>query len=313
MFRASIFAASLGGGWLSGALFSSSSSSSSSSSTAACSSFFTTSSDRHSGEGDAGGGMDDQSCPVDFDTIRTGRVWGQKWCNNWDGKAKNGASSAVKAQYILVRHGQYQNESNARAGDSERTLTPLGVRQAKETGAYLARAVLSGKSELFVNDHFDAVYSSDMTRAIQTCEHITDAILHGTGEDDGSPRQADIKQRWVVAPELAERFPCDPQPAYPKHARRECHDVVEGAFKKHIRRPAPGSDRPQLTLIVCHANVIRYFVCRALQLPPEAWLRISHGHLGLTTLTVRGNGNVSIGMLGSTTHLPAELQTLHNK
>ena len=36
-------------------------------------------------------------------------------------------------------------------------------------------------------------------------------------------------------------------------------------------------------------NVCRYFVCRALQFPPEAWLRISLKHASITWITIRSN------------------------
>ena len=38
----------------------------------------------------------------------------------------------------------------------------------------------------------------------------------------------------------------------------------------------------EFEIIVYHTNVIRYFVCRALQLPPEAWLRLCTFNCSLT-------------------------------
>jgi serine/threonine-protein phosphatase PGAM5 len=38
---------------------------------------------------------------------------------------------------------------------------------------------------------------------------------------------------------------------------------AEGAETKH-----------EFEIVVCHGNVIRFFMMRALQLPPEAWLRL---------------------------------------
>ena len=61
--------------------------------------------------------------------------------------------------------------------------------------------------------------------------------------------------------------------------------------------------------MVCHANVIRYFVCRALQLPPEAWLRISLKHASLTILTIGPSGRVSLRCLGEAGHLKPEMLT----
>lgn len=48
----------------------------------------------------------------------------------------------------------------------------------------------------------------------------------------------------------------------------------------------------EFEIIVCHANVIRYFLCRALQIPPEAWLRLCTFNCSLTYLTIRPTGTV---------------------
>ena len=48
---------------------------------------------------------------------------------------------------------------------------------------------------------------------------------------------------------------------------------IEAAFRKYFHRAAASDTADSYEIIVCHANVIRYFVCRALQIPPEAWLR----------------------------------------
>lgn len=65
----------------------------------------------------------------------------------------------------------------------------------------------------------------------------------------------------------------------------------------------------EFEIIVCHANVIRYFFCRALQLPPEAWLRLCTFNCSLTYFTIRPTGTVSCRMLGDIGHLPHDLCT----
>mmetsp|Transcript_37351 Transcript_37351/g.68617 ORF Transcript_37351/g.68617 Transcript_37351/m.68617 type:complete len:479 (+) Transcript_37351:28-1464(+) len=65
----------------------------------------------------------------------------------------------------------------------------------------------------------------------------------------------------------------------------------------------------EFEIIVCHANVIRYFFCRALQLPPEAWLRLCTFNCSLTYFTIRPTGTVSCRMLGDIGHLPYDLCT----
>ena len=37
---------------------------------------------------------------------------------------------------------------------------------------------------------------------------------------------------------------------------------MERAFHRYIHRPLPNQTEDSHELIVCHANVIRYFVCR---------------------------------------------------
>ena len=71
----------------------------------------------------------------------------------------------------------------------------------------------------------------------------------------------------------------------------------------------PNNPRHEFEIIVCHANVIRYFFCRALQLPPEAWLRLCVFNCSLTYFTIRPTGTVSCRMLGDVGHLPYDCCT----
>jgi len=64
-------------------------------------------------------------------------------------------------------------------------------------------------------------------------------------------------------------------------------------------------------LIVCHGNVIRYSLLRALQLPVQAWLRLAVQNTGISHLIIRPTGNVSLYTLGDVGHLSKELITYH--
>lgn len=64
-------------------------------------------------------------------------------------------------------------------------------------------------------------------------------------------------------------------------------------------------------IIVGHVNVFRYFVMRALQLPPEAWLRLRGDNCSITELIIRPNGVVVLARFGDTGHLPIEMCTFH--
>jgi len=82
---------------------------------------------------------------------------------------------------------------------------------------------------------------------------------------------------------------------------------VEVAKKSEM----PGAPEHIFEIIVCHCNVIRYFVMRALQLPPEAWLRLGGYNTAITELSIRPNGNVTLVRFGETGHLPIESTSFH--
>lgn len=299
--KSAVFASAAATSWISRALYSSSSSSTTSASSQENEQqiAFCASNDNKTPDP-----IDFSTSPISEETIRSGKTWGIPWDAEWDSvKPSQGANKNIKRQILLIRHGQYKNERRG-CEDSERVLTEKGELQAQLTGAFLRKAIRKAEDdtagELFVSRNVKTFTSSNMTRAMQTCEFIIDAYDIG------------MKKWWTIDAGLAERFPCDPQPAYPKKAKADCHRVVEGSFKKFIHRPKAGNTEHTIDVIVCHGNIIRYFLCRALQIPPEAWLRISLPHCSITSISIRGNGNVSVNQVGSVGHLPVNLQTVSN-
>ena len=144
----------------------------------------------------------------------------------------------------------------------------------------------------------DKLLSSELTRAIQTADVIAPALPAAARSSDAT---------------LNEGRPCLPEPP-PKHAshytnRNGDSERIESAYRLICAQPAADMRADTHEVVVCHANVIRYVVCRALQLPPEAWLRISLPHASLTHLVIRPNGDVSLRMLGDVGHLPSAMVT----
>jgi serine/threonine-protein phosphatase PGAM5 len=78
---------------------------------------------------------------------------------------------------------------------------------------------------------------------------------------------------------------------------------IEAAYRKYFHRAPAKQTTDSYELIICHANVIRYFVCRALQFPPEGWLRISLANTSITWIVIRPNGRVVLKALGDSGHL----------
>jgi len=61
--------------------------------------------------------------------------------------------------------------------------------------------------------------------------------------------------------------------------------------------------------VVCHGNVIRYFVTRALDVDTEAWLGMSIGNCSLTTISVAADGSTKLLCFSDIGHLPPNLVT----
>ncbi len=84
---------------------------------------------------------------------------------------------------------------------------------------------------------------------------------------------------------------------------------IEAAFRKYFHRADAKQTQDSYEILVCHANVIRYFVCRALQFPPEAWLRFSLHNCSLTWIAIRPSGRVVVYTVGDIGHIPPSKMT----
>ena len=217
-----------------------------------------------------------------------------KWDHNWDQRApppvdpnNNVAGGAVASRHLLlIRHGQYNLKGET---DKERYLTELGRSQAAATGTRLAELSLP----------YTHILHSNMSRAVETADLIAEQLPSVTV----LPSDAILREGSPIKPEPPVGS-WRPEAAYWTDGAR-----IEAAFRKHFHRAEAEQREDSYEVVVCHANVIRYFVCRALQLPPEAWLRISLKHASVTWLTIRPDGRVSIRSLGEAGHLKPDMLT----
>ncbi|XP_032236163.1 serine/threonine-protein phosphatase PGAM5, mitochondrial isoform X2 [Nematostella vectensis] len=221
------------------------------------------------------------------------------WDNNWDfcetGKRKLSSDGMLeepdikptgKRHLIFIRHGQYMDREDE---DDKKVLTELGRLQAEITGQRLKD----------LNHNYTKIIVSDMIRAEQTADKICKYLPN-------VPRE--------TCSMLREGAPFPPDPPSSNWRPEQCFfrdsSRIEAAFRKHVHRADTTQVGDTVEIYVCHANVIRYIVCRALQFPPEGWLRMSIGHCGMTWVTVRPNGRVSLRSLGDTGHLQPEKMTM---
>jgi len=112
----------------------------------------------------------------------------------------------------------------------------------------------------------------------------------------------DLNEGFPILPEPAGRFAEDIA-----KGRLELEtDRMERVFHRYIHRPLPSQTEDSHELIICHANVIRYFVCRALQIPADAWLRFNLFHCSITHLAFTSDGRVICYGIGDVGHIPQE-------
>lgn len=251
--------------------------------------------------------------------------WTRDWQMDWDGRDPEGSlenrKQVLKSKNIvkttkhilLIRHGQYDLKSLY--------LTPLGQEQARITGKRLQQMTVKPIRDHYgqINVTFASIIHSNIERAKETAMIIAQEMPEVPLECD---------------PMLAEGFPCVPQGDQQFSVSEVFEDSarIEAAFRKYIKRNAdwkeekeddelqivaPDSNiattetKHEYVILVCHMNVIRYFVCRALQLPPEFWLRFRGDNCGITELIIYDDGKVSLAKFADVGHLASDQHTFH--
>jgi serine/threonine-protein phosphatase PGAM5 len=194
------------------------------------------------------------------------------------------APAAAARTIILVRHGSYVEDSavDVKVGPH---LSPIGVAQAQLVGARLA-----GQPA-----HIDAMFVSPMQRARDTAAAIA-------GDFPG--------RRFQVVDDLAECVPPTRRPEIMAHEKpkdlADCTAQLDRVFARFFK-PASGHERTDL--LVCHGDVIRYMVTRALGVDTKAWLEMSVGNASITKIRVEADGRFKVISVGDVGHLPPAMLT----
>lgn len=185
----------------------------------------------------------------------------------------------------LIRHGDYAPQDDS-IPDSVNVLTPLGIAQARLVSTRL-------KS---MNINFNSLISSTMTRAKQTAELINKDFPELKFE------QSDII-RECTPPTWREDVMADTK----ADEVEECVNNLEEAFQKYFI-PSP-DEKDRNDMIVCHGNVIRYFVSKVLKVDTMSWLQMSISNCSLTIIRVLPNGNMKLDAFSDYGHIPENMRT----
>jgi serine/threonine-protein phosphatase PGAM5 len=192
------------------------------------------------------------------------------------------ARKGVRHVY-LIRHGQYDRADSidSRVGNA---LNALGHEQARLLGARLA--AMPVKPRILV--------SSDYTRARETADDIG-ALLGMAAARDTLLQE------------------CYPPTGRPERDREEdpaemalCERKLAEAWERYFV-PSPQEDVHDI--LVCHGNVIRRLVLRALGCGAQNWLAMDIGNASLTVVAVRPDGTTRLVLFGDVGHLPVGKQT----
>jgi serine/threonine-protein phosphatase PGAM5 len=212
-------------------------------------------------------------------------------------------------------------------------LTPLGRAQAKAAAARLKALIHGDEETKGSEDEGNASSASDSSSKarVRVMIHSTMARAEETADIIAAEAFPNVKREANAL--IREGAPVRPVPdtwRQKEHVHVTDAPRIEAGFRSiFFRRTARDDDEQGETsssasasasasrmeeheIIVCHGNVIRYSVLRALQLPPDAWLRIGLYNGSITRVEIRPDGGVSLRCLGDAGHMRAPDQLTHN-
>lgn len=177
-----------------------------------------------------------------------------------------------------MRHGQYDEVETG-------SLTPLGRRQAARTAHALRHL------------RVDRIWHSTLVRAQETARIVAE------------------KQQGVPVHEsaaLCEVIPTALPPALKIKVERGRVGKDRKRADRAFRLLFKPSKKSRTEIVVCHGNLIRYLVCRALGIERKLWTRLDATHCGLTEFRVVRTASgpmVRVVRYNDVGHLPPRLRT----
>lgn len=190
----------------------------------------------------------------------------------------------------LVRHGHYENNNGGSDGGP---LTELGRKQARYAAGYLANVPVS------------AVYTSTMPRAWETAQIIGERLRIATVQPDDLLRE--------IVPTIPPRLKAHIEALNDTHgglSPAEVEDLrarADLAFAMHFQPPLTMKDEHEV--IVCHGNLLRYFVAMVLDVAPDTWSHMMMYHCGITTVTINRRSRMDLIAHNETGFMPFQYRT----
>lgn len=201
----------------------------------------------------------------------------------WAQTPSSPAASGTHFVY-LVRHGIYDRDTSATDDRVANGLNALGHEQAKLAGARLAALGVK----------FDRLISSELLRAAQTADDMGKAMKMTPTRDavlnECTPTTSNAR---IMASEKPNEV-------------AECDSTRQVQWSRYF---APTPDRDTYDVLVCHGNVIRWTMMKALGADTKEWANLDCGNASLTIFAIRPNGTIRPVMYSDVGHIPVEKQT----
>ena len=196
---------------------------------------------------------------------------------------------------FLIRHGETEwNRQNRLQGNSDINLSPEGLHQA------------SMLAEHAPFQHVDAIYSSDLTRALATANILAEKFdltvktmpaLRETNFGDWEGRF--ISELAAESPKAFGKFFTDPERCHPPHGETflECQARLLIGIREII-----ANHENQNVIAVSHGAAIRLILGAALDMPIHKMWAIAQFNMALNILRV-DDGDLTVELMNSTQHL----------
>lgn len=201
-------------------------------------------------------------------------------------------------EIIIIRHGETEwNKTGRFQGHSDVPLSAEGRAQAAALGRNLAL------------DHVDAIYASDLTRAMETAaplakrfglEVISDPLLRelnfgaweGRNFNDVNAENPNSMKNFYTDPEQADIPESEPFPEFQRRVAGRVREIV-------------AQERGKRIVIVSHGASIRILLADILAMPIRSIWHISQLNTAVNKIRFEDDGFAIVTLMNDTSHLRA--------
>ena len=202
-------------------------------------------------------------------------------------------------EIIIIRHGETEwNKTGRFQGHSDVPLSAEGRAQASALGKNL------------VVDHVDAIYASDLTRAMETAaplaqrfglEVISDPLLRelnfgsweGRNFNDVNAENPDAMKTFYNDPERVNIPDSEPFPEFQRRVAGRVREIV-------------AQERGKRIVIVSHGASIRILFADILSMPIRSIWHVSQLNTAVNKIRFEDDGFAVVTLMNDTSHLRAE-------